>query len=127
MYVNKSKSQQTFPPGVPVAYYETCKHIEQLAALGMPQVTPYTPAPKPHITTMPVPPSLRDSDYLSSVASLTATDVSVSTGMLSRTDTPRLGTGRRRPEVEKFDLEAAYAALLKRLGKQVEEEEEEKK
>ncbi|KAH9598144.1 hypothetical protein LSM04_004766 [Trypanosoma melophagium] len=126
MYGNKSKSQQSMPPGVPVAYYETCKHIEQLAALGMPQVTPYTPAPKPHITTMPVPPKVCDSANISSVASPVPSDGSFSTAAASGTLTPRL-TGRRKQEMDKFDLEGAYAALIKRLGQRVEEEEEEGK
>ncbi|PWU92170.1 hypothetical protein C4B63_39g347 [Trypanosoma cruzi] len=118
------KNQQTTPVGVPVTYYETCRRIEYLASLGMPQVTPYTEPAKPLVATLPEPRELLlgEGTPLSSPSPVLLPVEPRRTVTPSITSTLR-GTCRKKPELERFDMDAAYAAFIQRLEQKLDEEE----
>ncbi|RNF24877.1 uncharacterized protein Tco025E_02490 [Trypanosoma conorhini] len=115
--------------GVPVTYYATCRRIAYLASVGMPQATPYTPPARPQALTLPEPQQtpravLPPPPSTPSPAALTTPSrqtVSCSRTTTPRTTTPR-ATGRRKREVEMFDMDAAYAAFIQRLERQLDAE-----
>ncbi|KEG10605.1 hypothetical protein DQ04_03521090 [Trypanosoma grayi] len=123
MSCSPTKSEQTRPPGVPVTYYETCRRIECLASLGMPQSTSHTVPAKQQVMTLPEPPVHEKAERVLRAAS-PPTPIGGSRSMIrsSRSPTSRL-FGRKKPRVDSFDMYMAYAALIQRLEQQVDEEE----
>ncbi|RNF06037.1 hypothetical protein TraAM80_04191 [Trypanosoma rangeli] len=115
--------QPALPDGVPVTYYATCRRIEYLASLGMPQVTPYTEPARPHARTLPEPSSTPEPVLPPASPSSPGarTRLSRQTVSSSRIMTPR-ASSRHKHEVDKFDMEAAYAAFIRRLERKLDAE-----
>ncbi|ESL11406.1 hypothetical protein TRSC58_00844 [Trypanosoma rangeli SC58] len=115
--------QSALSAGVPVTYYATCRRIEYLASLGMPQVTPYTEPARPYTRTLPEPSST--AELVLPPASTSSpgarTTPSRQTVSCSRIMTSR-ASSRHKYEVDKFDMEAAYAAFIQRLERRLDAE-----
>ncbi|EAN79902.1 uncharacterized protein TEOVI_000089500 [Trypanosoma equiperdum] len=111
--------------GIPLEYFETRDHINHLISLGMPRVTPHTVPPKERVATLPVPPQQDHTELMLTISSGGSPQKSYFSTTESHlltcgTLTPK--TARKRPEIDSFDMEGAFAALVKRLESRVDEE-----
>ncbi|KAH8606984.1 hypothetical protein ERJ75_001474100 [Trypanosoma vivax] len=110
---------------LPPAYRQTCDRIECLIAAGMPQITPFTVPPKSRVMTLPQPPHAEAGSAMSPCSFSSPERSLISTldsrSLMSRTATPR--RARANVEIKNFDMETAYAALLRRLNEKLDDEE----
>ncbi|KAH8608895.1 hypothetical protein ERJ75_001267100 [Trypanosoma vivax] len=111
--------------GITPAYRQTRDRVECPIAAGVPQKTPFTVPPKSRVMTLPQPRQTK-AESATAPCTFSSPERSLISTLDSRSlmsRTAMTGRARTKVEIKNFDMETAYAALLRRLNEKLDDEE----